>query len=313
MSNNGSEDTPLLSDRELEVLFEEIKNGERCIQVNGRTFIFKYPTKEDLDYCTRLEHIYVIKFKDDIPDSNKIRQFMSKDVIHSLSIDDLKREENKFKLVLEKDEIKRNPEGFRYYTIELVRVQRRIEELEGIEKRIDKAERFCIDSKIRDMIWTFLVQKCTFIMEDGKLVSFFDQLLLHEKYKWIGILLPVFLLFYYGPPDRTSRQLARHHKISNLWKISCSTGVPFFHGASTDYSPVQIKICFWLGYYVDVFKNLGSPDNKNITEDDKLFDAWVESRVNELKSDSSDKGGSSKSGSDTRKHKIVFKNPIKAT
>ena len=275
-------DNKKLSYEELDALFEEVKSGEKCVIVEGRVFILRYPTQEDLDYCKRIQQIYTLKFKGSSPTSDEIPQYLGSEG-KSLDIESLEKQQYKLKRVVEDKKIIENEQSLLYYSKELSKVSIELNQAKKITEQSESMERFALDKKIRDYIYYYMLRNCVYhYTRPNSVEKFFNESI--QRYShWSSKLLQPFLEFYIGNNDKIMRQLSRHGRVASLWKISCNTGSGFFRGSSSEYTPLQVKLCFWLSYYGDVYKNLGAPDSDTLVEDDQAFDDWVKNKVKEMK------------------------------
>lgn len=304
-----------LSYEELDTLFEEIKTGEKCIIVDSVVFVFKYPSKKDVEYCKRIQQIYTLRFKSKAPLSDEIPSFLSVSENQNLDIDQLEREKRKLERVVEDGKIIDNQQSLDFYRDKLKKTVQDLEQAKSIAQQTKSFDKFSLDIKVRNYIFYYLLRKCVYYyIAPNELALFFNNDIRRYSH-WSSKLLDEFVKFYIGESDTILRQLARHPRVTSLWKISYNTGVGLFSGNASDYTPIQVKLCFWLGYYTDVFKNLGSPDSERMVEDDKAFDEWVKSKVKEMKSKKSDSSSnkSGDKGSSVNQHKIVFKDPTHAS
>lgn len=298
----------LVNDDDLDLLFEEIRSGERCSSIDGRLFFFRYPTSKDLEYCFRIEKLFKIQYENIIPNSRNITSFLTRNNITN-DLDFWEREIIKNEKIIENDTIKTNAESLKFYNLKLREAKKNVELIKSLEIKKSSSEEYSFEYKLKQTIFTHLIRRCTFVNKNGELVNFFEGKMLRVFYRWFPKLVDEFLDFYYGPEESVIRRLCRTAKISNLWRISCRNNSPFFNGPVTEYTPVQSKVCFWLTYYSDVFQNLGTPDNDAIISNDDQFDSWVKGKIQELKSKSSDKSGNK----GDHKHRISFSKPTRAT
>jgi hypothetical protein len=308
------EDKKLLYE-ELDGLFEQIVSGERCIIFDNVVFVLKYPTKITVDSCKRIQTICSLKYKELAPTSEEIPSFISTSSDQNLDISFLEKEKIKLERVIASQGVKENSQSLEFYDNKLQIVKKQLQETKLINERSSDLDRFALDRKIRDFVYYRLLRNCVYYYKSSNNIELFFNNDIRRYSHWVSRLLNEFLIFYIGPGDTILRQLARHPKVSSLWKISSNIGTGFFNSNACDYTPIQIKLCFWLGYYSDVFKNLGSPDSDKIVEDDKLFDEWVKSKVKDMKnkkSDTSSNKSGGKSGN-VAQHKIIFKEPTHAS
>lgn len=301
------------TDEELEILFEEIRSGERCVIVDGRIFLFKYPPRTVISQCVRMEKVIRDKYKTFIPDLSSLPTFFS-GVTTTMDLDFWESEKHKLEQVLEHNDIKTNAESNAFYTKRYKQACAKIESIKRVKEKTERLDLFTLDRRIKDLIFQFLIKNQTYLLTDNQEIKFFDRVSTRRSIHWYRLLARDFIDFYYGPNEQVVRRVARLSKVSSLWRVSCNTGSSFFSGSTSDYTPVQTKLCFWLSYYTDVFKNLGSPDSDKIYHDDKQFDQWVRGKIDEIKSRASDAGRGSKGGQgDVSRHKIRFKNPTRAS
>ena len=301
------------SEEDLELLFEEIRSGERCFIIKNRTFIFKYPDKKVITEVSRTEKLLRDQYKDTIPDIGKVTLFILGEEITD-SDGFLEKEKHKLELVLDHDEIKTNAESYKIYKEKYRIICEKLEKIKNIELRKSNADLYSLGQRIKSIIFQKLISRQTYVAREDNEFRFFDRIPTSRAIYWYRELLDEFLDFYYGPKDNILRRLARTTRVSNLWRVSCSTGSPFFEGPTTTYTPVQNKLCFWLSYYTDIFKNIGSPDSDETYHNDELFDRWVRDKVNELKQRSSENSsGRTGNTKGTNRHKIAFKKPTRAS
>lgn len=294
----------LLTYDEIESIFDEIKTKKKYIKYGEHIIFFQYPSKSDFEECRKIEKTLELKFEY-IPSSVED--------IPNIDIKFIEAEKIKLEKILKSESITSNKESLVFYSKKLEDINKQILEYNTAKNRSKSYDYFLLDKKIKYLSYLFLFSRSTFRLKNNKPT----YLVTNQKslFFWYRTLNEEFIKFYCGPEDLIIRQIARNSKISTLWKISCSTGSPLFDGSISEYTPVQIKLCFWLGFYSDVFKNLGSPDSENIINDDALFDKWVQDKIKELKSSKTDSPSQSKGAGSghTRQHKIIFKNPTHAS
>lgn len=305
----------------VEELFNEITTGIKCVSFKGRILFFHYPSSKLLSEAAIIERKMELEWGQKIPRSDNILHFLTNGR-PEYNVEELKKTKEKItntiNHLLKTTTPSEEDENLVFYQSELNKIERKITRANKYVKLSEKATDFyCLDAKIQNYILVFLLTSCTYFScgEKEKLyfreAKFSSEKQKNEAMMW---LLVEFNRFRAGYTEEEIRAVARSGMVSNIYNTATTTGTPMFPGSASEYTHLQNILLFWCRYYFNVMKNLGLPEDPDIINNDKQFDEWVKNKVDEIHNPRKNSGDTKNSGSTSvSKHKIVFKNPVRAS
>lgn len=319
-----------LDSKKVELYFNEIKTGFRVLQVkDGKQVLYlKYPDSFLMSEISIYENELRHRYKGKILTKDEILLKFKKNLVKKENIEDIDsliKSSKKISVVIEHyiNAPVRNEDTIALYKKKKEDIDRRIEKSRNLlgKKNIELSsvkERLlinCLENKINQAcVFKYLENVIYYRNNNGKMIPYFSVKnfkTTNERIMFVNSVVEEFMQFMSGYEESEIRALARSGFVMNIYKISHKTNTPIFPGSATEYSNIQLSLLVWCDYYHSIATNFGLPES-DILNNDKLFDKWIEKKMNDISGSDKSRKNNSNTQESERKDVFLFSEPKRA-